>query len=67
MTLADAVLADEEIVIAVYEALAKRHSKSRCRGRRGTLAEMVLSLLALTHVLIELELRRAGARGTGPI
>jgi len=32
---ADAVLADEEIVAAVYEALARRHPKSRCRGRRG--------------------------------
>jgi hypothetical protein len=35
MTHADAVLADEAIVAAVYEALAKRHPKSRCRGRRG--------------------------------
>ena len=33
---ADTVLADEAIVAAVYEALAKRHPKSRCRGRRGT-------------------------------
>src|SRR5271155_1510887 len=32
---ADAVLADDDIVAAVYEALAKRHPKSRCRGRRG--------------------------------
>ena len=32
---ADVVLADEEIVAAVYEGLAKRHPKSRCRGRRG--------------------------------
>jgi hypothetical protein len=31
---ADAVLADEGIVAAVYEALAQRHPKSRCRGRR---------------------------------
>src|ERR1700692_4516644 len=30
---ADAVLADEDIVAAVYEALAKRHPKSRYRPR----------------------------------
>ena len=35
---------------AVYEALAKRHPKSRCRGRRGTPAEMVLRLLILKHI-----------------
>jgi hypothetical protein len=33
---ADQVLADEEIVAAVYEALAKRHPRSRGRGRLGT-------------------------------
>jgi hypothetical protein len=32
---ADAVLADEAIVMAAYEALAKRHRFSRTRGRRG--------------------------------
>ena len=32
---ADMVLSDEAIVAAVYEALANRHPKSRCRGRRG--------------------------------
>src|SRR5882762_1058077 len=47
---ADAVLADEDIVAAVYEALAKRHPKSRCRGRRGAPAEMVLRLLILKHI-----------------
>jgi IS5 family transposase len=47
---ADAVLADEEIVAAVYEALAKRHPKSRCRGRRGAPADVVLRLLILKHV-----------------
>ena len=47
---ADAVLADEEIVAAVYEALAKRHPKSRCRGRRGAPAEVVLRLLVLKHI-----------------
>ena len=47
---ADAVLADETIVAAVYEALAKRHPKSRCRGRRGTPADVVLRLLILKHI-----------------
>jgi transposase, IS5 family len=47
---ADTVLADEDIVAAVYEALAKRHPKSRCRGRRGAPAEMVLRLLVLKHI-----------------
>jgi hypothetical protein len=42
---ADEVLADEGIVMAVYEALAKRRPKSRCRGRRGAPADMVLRLL----------------------
>ena len=47
---ADAVLTDEDIVAAVYEALAKRHPKSRCRGRRGAPAEVVLRLLVLKHI-----------------
>src|SRR5271168_4407416 len=47
---ADAVLADDDIVAAVYEALAKRHPKSRCRGRRGAPAEMVLRHLILKQV-----------------
>jgi IS5 family transposase len=46
---ADTVLSDENIVAAVYEALAKRHPKSRSRGRRGAPAEMVLRLLVLKH------------------
>ena len=47
---ADVVLADEEIVAAVYEGLAKRHPKSRCRGRRGAPADLVLRLLVLKHI-----------------
>jgi transposase, IS5 family len=47
---ADAVLADEAIVAAVYEALATRHPKSRCRGRRGAPADVVLRLLILKHI-----------------
>src|SRR3979411_2400051 len=46
----DAVRADEAIVAAVYEALARRHPKSRSRGRLGAPAEMVLRLLILKHI-----------------
>ena len=47
---ADVVLADEAIVATVYEALAKRHPKSRCRGRRGAPADMVVRLSVLKHI-----------------
>jgi transposase, IS5 family len=47
---ADEVLADEQIVAAAHEALARRHPQSRSRGRRGAPAEMVLRLLILKHV-----------------
>ena len=47
---ADAVLADEALVAAVYEALGKRHPKSKSRGRQGTPAEVVLRLLILKHI-----------------
>ena len=47
---ADRVLADKEIVAAIYEALAKRHPQSRKRGRPGTPAEVVLRLLVLKHM-----------------
>src|SRR5260370_36619611 len=50
MTHADEVRADEDIVLVVYEALAKRHPKSRGRGRRGTPADVVLRLLTLKHI-----------------
>src|SRR5262245_48407034 len=50
MVHADAVLGDEEIVAIVYEALGKRHPKSRSRGRRGAPADMVLRLLSLKHI-----------------
>ena len=50
MPYADQVLADEQIVAVVYEALAKRRPKSRSRGRRGMPAEVVLRLLVLKHV-----------------
>src|SRR5438128_9873556 len=47
---ADRVLADEQMVAAVYEALARRHPKSHSRGRLGAPAEMVLRLLILKHI-----------------
>jgi IS5 family transposase len=50
MTQVDALLADDAIVAAVYEALARRHPQSRRRGRRGTPAEVVLRMLLLKHL-----------------
>jgi transposase-like protein DUF772 len=50
MAHADAVLADEQLVATVYEALAKRRPNSRRRGRQGTPAEVVLRLLILKHL-----------------
>jgi transposase, IS5 family len=55
MAHADKVLTDETLMATVYEALAKRHPKSRSpksrsRGRRGVPAEVVLRLLVLKHV-----------------
>jgi IS5 family transposase len=47
---ADQALDDEQLVSTVYEALARRHPKSRTRGRRGTPAEVVLRLLLLKHL-----------------
>ena len=47
---ADAILADEEILAAVHQALARRHPNSRRRGRRGFSAEVVLRLLILKHL-----------------
>src|SRR5437763_11743885 len=47
---ADEVLEYKHIVTAVYEALAKRHPKSRSRGRLATPAEVVLRLLLLKHI-----------------
>ena len=46
MTHADEILGDEEIVAAVYEALAKRHPKSRSRGRPAAPAEMIFAISA---------------------
>ena len=46
----DQVLADEKIVAAAYEALAKRRLLSRTRGRRGFAAEVVVRLLIPKHI-----------------
>src|SRR5262249_11314207 len=43
-------LADEQIVAVGYDALAKRHAKSRSRGRLGTPAGGVLRLFILKHI-----------------
>jgi IS5 family transposase len=50
MRQADRVLEDEQLVSAVYEALVRRHAKSRTRGRLGTPAEIVLRMLLLKHL-----------------
>jgi len=50
MNHADRLLDDEAIVAAVYEALGRRHPKSRSRGRLGAPADVVLRLLILKHV-----------------
>ena len=69
---ADVVLSDETIVAAIYEALAKRHPKSRCRGRRGAPAETVLRLLILKHIrswsyeVLERAARQPGLSGLYP-
>src|SRR5260370_42637044 len=47
---ADRVLTDEQIVAAVYEAVARRHPKSRSRGRLGAPAEMGVPCLILKHI-----------------
>jgi IS5 family transposase len=50
MRQADKVLEDEQLLTAVYEALVRRHPKSRTRGRLGTPAEIVLRMLLLKHI-----------------
>ena len=50
MNHADRLLDDEAVVIAIYEALGRRHPKSRSRGRLGAPADVVLRLLVVKHV-----------------
>lgn len=47
---ADALLDDDQLLVAVYDAMTTRHPHSRTRGRYGAPAEMVLRLLVLKHV-----------------
>ena len=46
----DAMLADEAMVSAVHQVLARRHPQSRRRGKPGFPAEVVLRLLILKHI-----------------
>jgi hypothetical protein len=48
---ANAILADDEVIAAVRQALAQRHPNSRRRGRPDFYAEVVLRLLVLKHHL----------------
>ena len=50
MRQADALLDDDTLVAAVYDALSRRHPQSRTRGRPGAPADMVLRLLVLKHL-----------------
>jgi len=50
MPQADALLNDDQLLAAVYDALGTRHPQSRTRGRRGAPADMVLRLLVLKHL-----------------
>jgi len=47
---ADLILDDEQLLNAVYEALVRRHPKSRTRGRLGVPAEIVVRMLLLKHL-----------------
>jgi IS5 family transposase len=47
---ADQILEDEKLLDLVYEALVRRHPKSRTRGRLGAPAEIVLRMLLLKHI-----------------
>lgn len=46
----DAILDDDDLLSTVHDALARRHPKSRTRGRHAAPAEMVLRLLVLKHI-----------------
>ena len=47
---ADAILADEQLLEIVHQALQRRRPRSRTHGRPGTPAEVVLRLLLLKHM-----------------
>src|SRR6266700_320343 len=46
----DAILDDDDLIDRMAEALARRHPRSRCRGRLGTPAAVVLRMLVLKHL-----------------
>ncbi len=46
----DAMLEDDELLSAVFEAQRQRHKESRRLGRHQTPAEVVLRMLLLKHV-----------------
>jgi IS5 family transposase len=46
----DTILDDDDLIDRMAEALARRHPRSRCRGRLGTPAAVVLRLLVLKHL-----------------
>ena len=50
MRQADQILEDEKLLNIVYEALVRRHPKSRTRGRLGVPAEIVVRMLLLKHI-----------------
>ena len=50
MRAVDQVLDDDDLVATVYEALVKRRTQSRTRGRPGFAADVVLRLLLLKHI-----------------
>src|SRR5215475_11829840 len=47
---ADRVLEDEQLIAIFFEALGKRHPKSKSRGREGSSAETVMRLIILKHI-----------------
>jgi transposase, IS5 family len=47
---ADRVLEEELLIAIFFEALGKRHPKSKSRGREGTPAETVMRLMILKHI-----------------
>jgi IS5 family transposase len=50
MRQADQILEDETLLSIVFEALLRRHPKSRTRGRLGVPAEIVVRILLLKHI-----------------
>jgi IS5 family transposase len=50
MRQADQLLEDEKLLSIVYEALTRRHPRSRTRGRLGVPAEIVVRMLLLKHI-----------------